>query len=510
MPGPIFTVWRKQWGAIICTMFSIAICFPSAGIAVIRKAVPVRLIVVQNKKSHMRKLIVPLLIALLLTACESAGSQQSSLEEGITTLTYATLTPDKVNREAVKQFNQQHRDVQIEVKDYSSPDEGAEKNGRDRLLTEIISGSVPDIIDFGSTYSSQDQLPYRQMVEKGYLEDLWPYIINDPDLGPNGVLEAPLRAAEIDGGLYMVFDSVTVQTLTGAEDMVGNRTSWTLEDLREAFSAMPENSTILEYCQTKRGMFRSMLPMELDSYVDWETGQCSFDSSSFRTALEFVNSYPLEFERRPDEEVNREITKRRMDGRQMLAETVIGHFTCIQVHDAEFDGRAAYVGYPMEDGSTGSSFHPQSTRLAISTTCRDKEAAWSFVRQMLLPRIDSVRLSQIFGEYAGVFPVNRIDYETMKKRAQKPSNYSEKDVCYLFSWDFSDDFPKLQLRAVTDEEISRLEDFLNSIDKISVCDPVIYDIVLNVAGSYFAGDKTLDETVDLIQRQASLYVNENR
>ena len=33
---------------------------------------------------------------------------------------------------------------------------------------------------------------------------------------------------------------------------------------------------------------------------------------------------------------------------------------------------------------------------------------------------------------------------------------------------------------------------------------------MEAAGPYFAGDKTLDETVRLIQSRAELYVNENR
>ena len=38
----------------------------------------------------------------------------------------------------------------------------------------------------------------------------------------------------------------------------------------------------------------------------------------------------------------------------------------------------------------------------------------------------------------------------------------------------------------------------------------IYDIVSEMAGAYFAGDKTLDETCSLIQNRVMLYVNENR
>ena len=449
-----------------------------------------------------KRFILLLLAVLLAAACAPAGGENSSPEPEVTTLIYATLNPGQVNRMAVKQFNSQHEDVQIEVRDYSGLDENSSggKNGRDRLLTEIMSGQIPDIMDFDG------QLPYRQMAEKGYLEDLWPYIENDPDLGRDGVLEAPLRAAEINGKLYTIFDSVTIRTLVGAESMVGNRTSWTIAELWEAFANMPENSTILEYYETRRSMFDHTFIMTLDSYVDWKTGHCSFDSEGFRASLEFISNYPLEFECEwsTNEELTAEISRRRREGRQMLSETAVGHFDYVQILDAEFGGRAAFIGYPVEDGSVGSSFHPKSVKLAISSTCQDKEAAWDFVRQMLLPRIGSEQLERTFGEYMGVFPINRADYEKMKLQAGALRNYKDREF-YIFN-----SAVPLKLHAVTEDEFSRLENFFNSIEKIDLCDSAIYDIVWDQAGPYFAGDKTLDETVELIQRRVTLYVNEQK
>lgn len=44
----------------------------------------------------------------------------------------------------------------------------------------------------------------------------------------------------------------------------------------------------------------------------------------------------------------------------------------------------------------------------------------------------------------------------------------------------------------------------------SAIDHTLYTIVLEEAQSYFAGDKTLEEVVDMIQRRASLYVAERQ
>lgn len=370
----------------------------------------------------------------------------------------------------------------------------------------MLAGNIPDIIELGHHRDSWSAslVPYRTLADHYYLEDLYPYIENDPELGRDALVEAPLRAAEIDGKLYVAFSSFSIETLAGPVSVVGDRYSWTLEELRAAYSAMPEDSTVLNFYATKGSMFQDLGLLLVENYVDWETGQCSFDSESFRSFLEFINSFPTEDELPfplPDIDVEgilgAETAERIASGRQML---VKGHSLplFIQMEDMIFGERTAYIGYPVADGSVGSYFRPSYTRLAITSTCKNKEAAWEYVRQMFLPRFSAKTIADAYN-----VPINRADYDRLIKYS---SHMREKDYNYFASRQV----PRLKLRPVTDEEIARFEDFLNSIDKIALCDNTIYRIVAEQAGAYFAGDWTLDKTVDQIQRRVKLYVNEQR
>lgn len=138
-------------------------------------------------------LLLLLALSLTLTACAAGGQSQAPLEN---TLIYANLRESGPDREAIDEFNYTHEDVQIEVRDYLD----AEGNGdKTRLLAEIIAGKGPDIIDMGYTAdASTTLLPYQRMAQAGYLEDLWPYIENDTELGRGAVLEPPLKAAEVN------------------------------------------------------------------------------------------------------------------------------------------------------------------------------------------------------------------------------------------------------------------------------------------------------------------------
>ena len=53
-------------------------------------------------------------------------------------------------------------------------------------------------------------------------------------------------------------------------------------------------------------------------------------------------------------------------------------------------------------------------------------------------------------------------------------------------------------------------DLYNKVDSMNGRDESIYEIVTDVAGGYFAGDKTLDDAAAQIQSRVKLYVDESR
>ena len=224
------------------------------------------------------------LIIPVLTACAAGGENcVTESDEGV--LIYAALNPVTSElTQNIKRFNLTHEGVQIEVKDYS------DENGIQRLLTELALGQVPDIMEMhrlgkgrskdsaytNTPYMDRPQgeywMPYRQLAQKGYLEDLWPYIEKDRKLGRDGVLEAPLKASEVNGGLYMFFSEVSITTMISPERVAGDRSGWTFDEMLETFSTMPEDSTILRFNEGRKRVFDWLCVPLLDQYVDWETG----------------------------------------------------------------------------------------------------------------------------------------------------------------------------------------------------------------------------------------------
>ena len=440
------------------------------------------------------------------------ATDRSELPEK-TTLTYAAMYLGYDVRSQIIEFNKTSDKYRIEVRDYSEFATAEDSSaGLTRLNTEIVAGNVPDMLEASS-------IPLRQYAAKGLLEDLWPYIENDTDIGGRaGVMEHVLNAAEQDGKLYHVFTNFAIRTVAGPKNIVGDRMSWTLADLQEALTKMPEGCAIFTQTDTKADMLSNVMAQNADSFVDWSTGQCRFDSEDFKSLLAFCNSFPAEYDWENSQDEWEAPYTRIISGKQMLTSV---YFSQLRWDFLENDGLfknqggAAFIGYPREDGGVGSSF-TTSSGIAMSATCKDKEGAWSFMRTRLLPQSTDEESTRNLSH----FPVNRADFDKMVEEAMTVQYEQDENGQPLLdengqpieikeTWWISDDL-QLEQGAVTQEQYDRFMALYNATDSVYYFDEAIYDIVADMAGAYFAGDRSLDDTAAQIQSRVTLYVNENR
>ena len=461
-------------------------------------------------KLHLKWKAMMLFLAIaaagILTACGAGGQepppsqepapapvvpgQEQEIDPDKEVLVYAQLlgsnAVDAPRRDLIDRFNRSHDDVQIVVKDYSYSE--TDDQGPDRLLVEMAAGQVPDIIDLGGP------LPFHQMVKKGYLEDLWPYIENDPELGREGVLEAPLKLSEVDGGLYMLFGAVEIEPLVSSPELVGDRTSWTFQELRDAFDAMPEGSTVLAFNDSRDWVATSLMRYSVGAYVDREAGTCSFDSPSFRSMMEFVQMFPSSEEVEEETagldvtDIWREARARQQKGLQLLEEVSLT-VDDLPALDAQWGGRCALIGYPMEDGSGGSIFRPRGPQLGISSSCGNKEAAWEFVRTVM---------TDPPGQQSCI-PLERDSYEVKKNTAMTVKTIL--DINYVTN-------EELTAPPLTEERVREFEEFFNSVDKIDIWDGSLFFLIREICDPSCAGARDLDETIRLLQNRVGLYLSE--
>ena len=401
-------------------------------------------------------------------------------------LTYAAFGLDSNERAAILEFNRTNPEYMITVTDYGQSGNGDASGGMTRLLTEIGAGRIPDI------FSSWGPMPMVQWGAKGLLEDLWPWIDKDPEISREDLMVRVLEAAEIDGKLYAVTDSFQIWTIVGARSVVGDRYTWTPEDMWEALEKLPEGCIPMT-ARSQSAVLLDLLRLDWSRFVDWKKDSCRFDSKEFRELLAFCGSIPTgeEFDFQDE-------SRRLLDKEQMLMDPATAGLRELQEYRFMLGDEVSFVGYPNPWGEVGSSFVPR-LNVAMSSTCRDKEAAWSFIRQILLPQ-DDVASWHFIG-----FPINKADFQ---RRAE--FEMAQELTPASTSYWVGESEVTVDLHAATQEDLDQVMALYEQIDTVYRWDESLEEIITDVSGAYFAGDKTLDETAKLIQNRAQLYVSERK
>lgn len=418
-------------------------------------------------------------------------------------LTLACMYLDYNLRARIIDFNRASTDTRITVNDYSEYNSENDWNaGMTKLNTEILSGMVPDILLVDSS------MPIQQYAAKGILVDLWQLIDSDPELSRDDLMTHYFDALSIDGKLYQAIDVFSIQTAVGMTSVVGDRTSWTLDELRETFAALDPDATIFGVWDTKAGILEGCVSRSINSFVDWSNpvSPCSFDSEEFIDMLEFANSFPAEFNDMDFdwESYDSEYTRLRT-GKQLLTTAYISCLDDIQYINANlWNEGVSFIGYPSSNGN-GSCFSMPYNSMAISTACKNVDAAWSFVRTVLTEEY------QTENYYMYQFPTNRHVFETMVEEAMTPEYTTDPDtgeqVEVTDSW-WIDDDTTIEIGALTEAEYDQFLQLYESCNTVYSYDEAIMALINEEVAAYFDGQKTAEETARLIQDRVGLYVME--
>ncbi len=421
------------------------------------------------------------------------------------TLTMASVYLDWNVHNQVIDFNRKNDQYRIEITDYSEYNtEDDYTAGYTKLTTEIMAGNMPDIMALNG-------LPYAQLAAKGLLEDLTPYIEADTAFSTDDFFSNVTDALKVGGKLYQVCPSFSISTVIGASSVVGDTPGWTYDEFDAALATMPEGCDALDKYVTRNDILLACVGMDMESYVDWTTGQCSFDRPEFVKLLEVANRCPASFDWNNYEYSQEDSAENRIaQGKQMLMQSSIYSFSDIQYYDVYFGGNSTYIGYPTSSG-TGSMLN-LSTGYAMTTSCSNKDAAWDFLRIFLTEDYQSTQYS---------LPTNINVYKEKLKEAMTPQYQTDSQGNYLLDENGDkieqsqggmgmSDGTVYEFYAITQDQADKLWNLVSTTTKVADYNTSITDIVSEQAEAYFAGQKTPEEVAKLIQSKVNIYVNEQR
>lgn len=421
-------------------------------------------------------------------------------------LSIAVMWPEQQLVDSIVKHNRSNPDYRIVLKDYSEfnteDDYGA---GRTKLLTEMLSGEMPDMVSVSS-------LPYTQLASKGIIEDIYPFLDADKDLSRDDLFENVIKAMEVDGKLCQIFPSFSIITAAGSAKVVGDMESWNYKQFNEALASMPEGCTAFGPGVTKSAMLSGCLSMDINMYADWSTGECHFDSPEFIELLEFANQFPKEFDYTTYEPAPGEDTMSLIaSGKQMLMDVYISDMESIAMDDLQFGGDAVYIGYPSNNG--GGSMLSINNGYAITKNCKDKQAAWDFLKVFFTEKYEDNMYYSL--------PLNKASFDKKLKEAMTPVYETDENGNYVL--DENGDKIEVSnhgvsfgngtsydLYAMTEAQAAKLKNLIESTTKVSDSNSTLTEIVVEEAVPYFEGQKSAEETAKLIQSKVNIYINEQR
>ena len=440
-----------------------------------------------------------------LTSAHQSSEQNDSDEKKDDIVLTMVVGGDSSNIEkAAEEFNAADNGYQVQLKRYSeSYDEDGnpiahsdeEYQYQDlELLQDIINTTDIDIVcNVSFAYKSN----YQILQNKGAFADLYSFMESDPEINTDTLDTHILEVNEIDGKLYTLPDFYHINTLQGESKYVGTKENWTFDEFVEHWNTMPEGSTIAG-SKTAENIYNVVLRGNISSFVDYENAQVHFDSPEFKKMLEFCS----QFESKNGEKENYDFD----------AESFVFDGYANGIMSASMFNPAngfTCVGYPSKDGNGAYFELGNSYSISAKSSPEKQKGAWKFIRtfvteewqlENVVPFFEETEHTEAHYSSEMGFCVNKNAFDTMAEKLINkefyPPTYEDKGV------EYDTYFP-------TEEDVAQLRRYINTVNQLETgIDLSLSTIINDEVMAYFAGEKTLDECVSLIQNRASLWISE--
>jgi hypothetical protein len=374
--------------------------------------------------------------------------------------------PQELN-DVVLRFNTESPDYKVEIQSYYDIT---------KLNVEIIAGKIPDLI-------MTSGIPFDSYAAKGLFEDLNPYIDADPDITLVPVVR---RAMSTGDALYRLGNGFSVWTSFGNADLVGAEPGWTFEEMLACLENAPEDYDLFGQQGEGREVVSSyLLYQNLDSFIDWESGEVHFDTPDFIKLLEFIGTYPS----RPEgSNLPRPPEKEPLVMRGSYGRGSVNYFT---INDNKAQGKYTFKGFPGA-AKTISVLNAEVPTFAMTSTCKEKDAAWQFIR--------SVVTGEAPGQNADyTFPVLQDKFEAVFAAAMAPADENEPPLGTIG-----------KRQQMSQAQADKFLAMLNAAEHTmgSASDNVLQTIIEEETGAYYEGQKTAGEVAAIIQSRAAIYIAE--
>lgn len=434
---------------------------------------------------------------------EGEISEKLELNVGV----FGYLYDDSVFQE----FNQTNDKVHVDYFSYTNPDgtwsgdlNGQESDILEQFKISVLSGDAPDMVIISE---SHDLL--LKLGSKGAFTDLKAFLSQDPEINRDTLVPNVLTALQHpNGALYGLANGFSVDTMLvkGKYDAPDN---WTMDDMIALYDSAEKD--VYQWGTKERALEMMLIGTD---FTDELNGTCDFNSADFIRMLEFCNRFPANSSEPVKDYENPAAMEalnqyyldqfhRYQNDEDLLYPmgfSAMGNsIACgLSYAKAELGGDVAFVGYPSADKQGGKI--ETGEEIAILSTCGHPAEAWEFVKAYI--RTGSSKYSD-FGGFSMLdsrFEEQLDDYMYIFGSIGNKGEFGRTDAeCY------EDD---ATVYPLTQAERDAVEQYIRGCSTYMMLDANVRAIIMEEAGMYFSGDRTAEETANVIQSRAELYLSE--
>ena len=392
----------------------------------------------------------------------------------------------------IAKFNATNPDYQIEARNYFSEDIGLE-GSRLRMNVDLIAGRGPDII-VDSSFEGNTE----------FLADLYAFIDADPDIDRSDFFPNVLQALERPAGtLPFIANNFTIITMLAKRETAELLNPYTFDnilrniDRSDPYAYAGHWFTGISILSNAVG--------NTQGFIDWDSRQANFDNPEFIDLLEIAKTLPKEFGSSLMEmDV---VYKRISDGRQMLLPTYIFTIEDVRITRAQI-GDIIAIGVPTYMGGQNK-VHIMGD-IGIYAKSPNQEAAWSFVRRLLLPEANVDNATVVGNEVLGM-PL-RIDKFNEQIAESMIQEFWDADIPFLGAVK-GEEMPRVTINdvpiyAMTEEEAAEIRAIVTGATLGSRSDNTVWMIIDEEYQAFINGVRSSADTARIIQNRVQTYLYE--
>jgi ABC-type glycerol-3-phosphate transport system substrate-binding protein len=374
------------------------------------------------------------------------------------------------------EYNKNHLDAPVTIVPFGDAKLMEVDKAMAQLSVAIAGDDPPDLILLQNITSRLDPL-----VSQGYVEDLTPFAERSEIVHLEDYYQKVLDCGRKEGVLTVIPKTFAISTLVTSQNVFDGNSGWTYSQMLYCCKAH-ETSPLLPGSSPEMLLFE-ILRESVDAFVDEDQNKCHFDSEEFKSFLEYVGTYCAWSSRQYEYIDSEEEGSALREGKILAKYEAIFWLSELKNIRRDFGHTANFVGFPSKYGrpvyritmSGDDSF-------AMTSTSNKKEAAWKFIEWYLC---------------------KEDEYDNLELCADRKRMEEKVGIALAGRENVNDGEP-----AMTEEDRETLEILLEQLEPLSDDDIPLYRIAYAEARTYFSGDKSLDEVIDVIQKRATLYMNE--